>query len=360
MNDAAIASAPSGIEVIWKINRTCNFRCGYCFDSLETRSNPANRCSTLAQAGMRVLAEAFDALPEDSHIAITGGEPFLHPEFVPLCALLVRRHRISVVTNLSSPLAAAFADTVPPARVTGIRCSLHLLERERLGLMPAFRAMVNRLKDRGFNAYITEVLAPPILPRLESVASLFERDGLTVWPVLLRGRWGGRRYPGGYTRPERRMIRRYYDRLSQADESSLFRGFRESRCGLDFLNGQVSFFGLPCETGRRGVFIQPDGAIQRCPDVHKTMGNLFDGTMRLSARAAPCPALVCSCPWNGYQHASGRPRIYGRWSLLFNSRQRLYEITRAPATPFQRVVRAAVHKAESVFGARFWPQADKS
>jgi len=342
------------LSILWKINRTCNFRCSYCFDSVAVRSDPANRCSDLSRTDVRAVAASFDALPLDTHIIITGGEPFLYPDFTTMCLTLTQRHRLSLTTNLSTDNVLAFADTIDPARVGGIRCSLHLLERERLGLMQDLRQKLACFRKQGFTIYVTEVLSPPVLSRLETLAAEFGTEGIIIWPILMRGRWQGGRYPAHYSREQRRLIRRYYERLAQQDSSMLFEGFAKSERGLTFLDGQVSFKGHPCRAGMNSVFMQPNGDIQRCPDVREPLGNLFQGAFQRQTAITPCPTLVCNCPWNGYSLAHGKPRILGKYNLGFQIRQTIRDFIRSPDGKLATVTRAAVGILESRLGIRLW------
>lgn len=355
MNPSPQTTSAKPFKILWKINRTCNFHCAYCFDAPDVRANSANLCSPLALSGTPALASAFDALPPDSLLFITGGEPFLHPDFTGLCHRLSRRHRLSLVSNLSTPSIQNFADTLSPARTGCIRCSLHLAERERLNLMTDFREKILYLKARGFNACITEVISPATLPRLESLAREFKADGLTIWPILLRGIWNGRRYPAAYTRSEREQIRRYARQLPAAD-TRIFDGYQESTLGLDFLEGAPSFRHQSCRAGMDSIFIQPNGEVYRCPATRTRLGNLFDGSFRRAAAASPCPALVCTCPWVGYAMAAGRPRIYDRYHPGFRIRQYLHTATRQPATPFTRGLHWVVSTAEARLGFKLWPR----
>lgn len=349
---SARPAAPS--RILWKINRTCNFRCSYCFDSLEARTTPANRCSGFSRQGIEAVADAFEILPDNTHLCITGGEPFLHPDFNGLCRLLTRRHALTLNTNLSTHHAIDFADTVPPARTRGIRVSLHLLERERLGLVPDLVEKVNHFRSRGFPIYLTEVLSPPVLARLEPLADDFAARGITIWPILMRGYWQGRRYPTGYTRSEQLIIRRYHQRLKDVDDHLLFEGYRSSQRGLAFLDGQVSFKGLPCRAGTDCVFMGPDGEVQRCPDVRQPLGNLFQGTFRPMSRPMPCPARLCSCPWMGYMFAEGDPSIMGRRQIAFRIRQQVRDIVKRQQGPLADALRAGVSFLEHRCGWKLW------
>ncbi|VVB84497.1 Coenzyme PQQ synthesis protein E [uncultured archaeon] len=75
----------------WEINKLCNFRCKYCFNPDEIKQNPEFRGHELTK-----IIDGFNNLGPVFLIHMSGGEPFLHPDFVELCTGLTKKHCISI------------------------------------------------------------------------------------------------------------------------------------------------------------------------------------------------------------------------------------------------------------------------
>lgn len=307
--DSESLSTPSVVTATWKMNTLCNFRCPYCFLPLSHRVHPRKTGNFRAVEDVQKIIRAFDATGYRFLICMTGGEPLLYPGVVELCCGLTQRHRIELNTNLTTKNVLAFAEAIDPGRVEGVRCSLHVVERERLGLTTDLVEKVKYLRARGFNVYVTEVLWPPMLDRLNIIADSLLLHDIVVWPVLFRGTYRGRVYPASYNSRERALIEAYIKKIERFDSSRLLAGYAESDLGRTFIGGLVSFKGRCCRAGLRSVYIDPEGEVWRCPDDRVHLGNIFHGTFSLLTKATPCRADVCGCPWIGFVDALGPPNI---------------------------------------------------
>jgi len=135
--------------VSWNVNDTCNYRCSYC-----TQRDKASRDYRLTDVDTYV--RAFDALPGDWELKLSGGEPFQQPGLAELAARLVARgHVISIQTNFSAPEAKlrAFLDAT--------RGSLHVFSAS---LHLEYDTPERFLERR-------EVLRPYLVPMLKSLPS---------------------------------------------------------------------------------------------------------------------------------------------------------------------------------------------
>lgn len=63
---------------------------------------------------------------------MSGGEPFLFPNFVKFCKELAKNHYVNINANFSLPNVKEFAKEIDSNKVIGIYAALHILERERL------------------------------------------------------------------------------------------------------------------------------------------------------------------------------------------------------------------------------------
>lgn len=59
--------------------------------------------------------------------------------------------------------------------------------------------------------------------------------------------------------------------------------------------------GRACRTGETVISVDGDGSVRRCHFVREPLGNLYDGSFRVSLRPRPCPNAICDCHI-GYVH----------------------------------------------------------
>src|SRR5262245_47773595 len=85
------ASAPWEWEFDWHLTNRCNFFCEYCHPQIRYVLNRKN----LDEPPPELVVRRFDDLGRVCLVHMSGGEPFMFPGFVPLCAGLARRHFIS-------------------------------------------------------------------------------------------------------------------------------------------------------------------------------------------------------------------------------------------------------------------------
>jgi MoaA/NifB/PqqE/SkfB family radical SAM enzyme len=266
--------APWAWEFDWHLTNRCNFFCEYCHPQIRYVLNK----KPLEEPPADLVVRRFEELEGTSLVHMSGGEPFLFPDFARLCAGLTRRNWISINTNLASPdLVADFAASVDPARVVKIVAALHMPERERLGLpLETYAESFRILRSAGFDVVSLYVLYPPLLPRLrEDLAAL---AGLGVEPVrakVFKGVYEGRRYPESYTDGERDQI------LANSGEYVFNR---------PYLDGMLAFRGQSCTAGMSSFKVTVTGEVRRCASVPTGYGNLYDGTFRPAQESTGCPA----------------------------------------------------------------------
>ena len=171
--------AKADCELLWQVNRRCNFDCAYCFrevidDGLDKRTeDPA-----CGKFGPEHIARRFDETNKVWRINMTGGEPFLYPNFVELARALTRKHYISVSTNLSTANTYEFADTIDNTRVHWLKANVHIMEREKTkdGVNEFLRKFLH-FQQRGFDIRLVYVTYPAILGRIRDDLEAFSRRG---------------------------------------------------------------------------------------------------------------------------------------------------------------------------------------
>ena len=82
-------------SVYFTITRECNLSCPYCFQGLNNRSGTNMSISDIAYC-----LDAIRSINKDSHIILTGGEPFKHPKIFEIFDLLSENNMsFCIITN---------------------------------------------------------------------------------------------------------------------------------------------------------------------------------------------------------------------------------------------------------------------
>jgi len=166
----------------------CNLSCTHCINA----SGPKDPwLASLDAAEMRRFIEEAAALGV-KEIYFTGGEPFLHPEIVPMLAFALTYAPTTVLTNgtrIDAAMADALAGLAAGARYSlEIRVSLDDPDRARndairgVGAFDRALAALRRLSDRGLLPILTatEVAAAPTGATLhDRLRTLLRKAGVT-------------------------------------------------------------------------------------------------------------------------------------------------------------------------------------
>ncbi len=265
-----------GLYALWHITRVCNFGCKFCCSS---RKNAA-----FSHIPVEQMCRALGEHGDEWTVCISGGEPFLHPDFIDACKGLTRGFQVKINSNLSlRDKIEEFSGAIDPRRVSLIEASLHIEEREKLGKVEEFADNVLLLRSRGFKVKVRSVLHPTLIERFVSDARYFAGKGIKVCPVPFKGSYSGKMYPNAYPAGIKKLIR-------DNNPSSAFYPF--------------CFKGINCSSGSRFIYINPSGIVSRCLDDATVLGDIRRG-FRLSDGASPCRSYCCSC--FGYDLIESRP-----------------------------------------------------
>ena len=287
MDSTPSASRPRA-EALWRLGEQCNFRCDYCF-------RDGRRADGVVRWDADAVAASLDRTGRRWRLHLTGGEPFLHPDILPLCRALARDHELSINTNLSTDNVLALTSTVSPRPVHSINASIHVVEREKHGGgVEQFLDLLLEVQRRGFRIRLFYVVHPALWSRMARDLDHYRNRGVNeIYLKLFRGRHSGRTYPRAYSRAQRGWL---VEHGLPPDEQNLFTGAR--------------FIGRLCGAGQSGFSIGADGSVTRCDGVADRHGHLLDG-VRFESGPRPCPRLHCTCPYQGY-----------KWTLPERSRSR--------------------------------------
>lgn len=182
----------------------CNLQCAHCINASGPREPWLAPLD--AEAVRRAVLEA--AALGVKEIYFTGGEPFLHPEVMPLLAFALERAPTTILTNgtlVGEAMADRLAALAGRARYSlELRVSLDHPERERNdavrgpGAFDRALAAIRRLDARGLlpilTATETDRSTEPLYDRLRALllATGVRKPRVKILPLYPAGRMDGR------------------------------------------------------------------------------------------------------------------------------------------------------------------------
>jgi MoaA/NifB/PqqE/SkfB family radical SAM enzyme len=280
------------IEADWILLSSCNFRCYYCYWPIESLS-----IRPPALPEIDKIAAFFDDRKLTWLLHITGGEPFLIPDFIKLCEVLTRHHFISVNTNLSLSRINDFIKHVSPDRTSFINCSIHIEERERRNIVDDFIQRAGLLEKAGFRTLVSYVCYPTLLDRLQQNYDHFLEKGIVLIPKMLQGIHEKKEYPAAYTLKQREI---FLD-VSLKAESAWLELHKDNQefptinmfKDRDFVSdGLPDYRGKMCNAGYKFVRIRENGDIRRCGPTD-VLGNIFAGEFQRRKGLSACKEIEC-------------------------------------------------------------------
>ncbi|MEZ0575564.1 radical SAM protein [Halodesulfovibrio aestuarii] len=259
-------------SMIWNMTRNCNFQCSYCYF-------PHTNGKIINYISIETLLRFLNKNNNSWLVNMTGGEPFLYPNFVSLCEQLTQKHYIGVDTNLSlSAQIKEFAKRVSPSKVNDIYASLHIEERERKNAVPQFIQNYHILASAGFAIKVNYVLHPSLEKRYPDDISFFKENGVPITPRPFKGIYNNLKYPQNYSQ----TIKNIFTSHPAAGTKMVF-----------------NFRGIDCKSGCSFIRMEPNGTIFRCPGDRTVLGNIHDN-VTLNAGATPCAVDRCPCQGINY------------------------------------------------------------
>ena len=260
----------------WQVCGVCNYDCSYCIQS------PRHRVGHPAPEQLEAFLDFFAALPGRWEVKMTGGEPFAFRGFMErIIPGLTERtgHTVSVLTNLSAPLAILerFA-RLTKGRLGIVSASLHLEFVEAAEFVKKARAL-RQWMDPAARLVINTVLVPGRLEAVRAAERLVQEAGLKLFPQLMKVKGGVTEY-GADDRAQIEQLVGISPSPRRANMAPSYRG-RTCWVGVDYFVLTQGGDGYSCRTARR--FGQGH------------LGNVFDGTLRLWQKPSPCPYDICPC-----------------------------------------------------------------
>lgn len=252
----------------WNIHYECNFRCPYCFFEGKWDEYHKRNVYLSVDEWMRYWNKIWEKYGR-CYILITGGEPFIYPNFIELIEGLSQVHYpINISTNASGDLES-FVKKIDHERV-----SLSVSFQPDFDDLKTFLEKVRFLKEHKIDGCINFVAYPPYLKDIKGYVEKFALIGETLKVIPFWGKYQEKDYPVAYSQKEKELI------------------------GIDELwFNKVRKKGALCPAGNNSALIFPDGKIARCGQIGEKMliGNFFDPEFKLLDEPLPCDAESCPC-----------------------------------------------------------------
>jgi len=259
------------VRFTWNIHYACNFRCPYCFfegkwDEYEDRNTYLS-----IDEWMKHWQRIYDNYGR-CYILITGGEPFVYPNFIELIERLsCIQYPINISTNASGDLES-FVKRIDPQRV-----SLSVSFQPSFETTELFLEKVKFLRKHKFDGAINFVAYPPYIKDINVYIDKFNLIGEVLKLIPFWGRFEEKEYPFSYTQQEKEII---------GIDDTWFNKVRKK--------------GSLCPAGYNSALVFPDGKVSRCGQIgeRKLIGNFFDSEFKLFNGLFPCDSEFCPCDEN--------------------------------------------------------------
>lgn len=212
-------------------------------------------------------ATAWNKLKPDT-LDISGGEPFIQPEFIKLLELLDDSIKVAITTNLTqdiSQFAQKFKD-----KVFSMTLSYHPTQNLNPDI---FWGRVMLLKNRGFKNLTVNFVGYPdqlwliasIKAKCKEIGVRFHLDPYAVPPK------GDKPYTPNQSELE------YLDEYTKRDRQAI--------------NHEPEKRNVTCDAGMTHIQVHPTGIAYRCGHISSTgvcLGNILDKEFTLNDEAKPC------------------------------------------------------------------------
>lgn len=261
------------IELDWLITNKCNFDCEYCYPQLKALKNKEDSEKSIDQ-----IVESFEKTGKIIHAIVSGGEPFLFPNFVLLVKALTKKHYISIYSNFSTSNVSDFINQIDPQKIPNLFPAYHAEQRTIHG-KTARQDFIDRCLEaqkHNFNVHVIYVLYPTLSKRAESDILLMKQQGLrSVNLKVFKGVFDGKSYPKSYTPKEKNLFEKIQGEYPYTNQ---------------YIGGKRNFCGMKCSAGVRFFRVDPEGSIARCASDRTEHGNLFGTGFHFDDKPLPCKA----------------------------------------------------------------------
>ena len=263
-------------SAVWFLTFNCTNWCPYCW---QRQRQKRGEFTPEPFKDYKLWVEAWNRL-KPGVLDITGGEPFMQPNFVDMVSEL-EDVRVAITTNLRHDITD-FVQRIRPSRVVSITASYHPSSDMSKDL---FLGKCLLLKNRGFGVTVNFVTYPEqmfLAPILAQEFKLFQLR-FHVDPYADTG------LAFKYTDKEKWFL----SQITGSDRQNFVEEDKENKPVL-------------CNAGQVHISVQPNGDAYRCINAkinedkegiieHKKLGNILDKDFKLLKAKARCDiANICA------------------------------------------------------------------
>lgn len=256
-------------HAVWYVTWKCNFACPYCSGVAPPRMM-LDRPSA-AEASAEEWARAWNRIPGDLVIDITGGEPGLFSSLIEVIERLEPDKRCAITTNGTLD-ARMLSDRVQPSKCVLVTMSYH---PSAGGNFERFLNNALFLRHRGFKVSVNYVAHPGQMWLIPTLTAAFRERGI---PFHVDPFWQGPQPFYTYTEAENAFLSAHVapDRTNVYEKAS----------------GRYM-----CTAGSGYFVVIPNGEAYTClskgRDPENFLGNIFDEKFALLDRPIFCETKVC-------------------------------------------------------------------
>lgn len=174
--DHASKKDPGITSVLWTLGRRCNYDCSYCSPFIHDNFSPHIKLEDAKKFLSNLEKNALNR-QKKIKIAITGGEPYVHPQFLDI---LKHAHSLStlmllsVTTNGSLPLET-YMESVD--YITNLTVSLHLEQNENVIDQTIHKILeLNKIENLFF--HVNLMALPGKLKKIKDLCNIFRDNNV--------------------------------------------------------------------------------------------------------------------------------------------------------------------------------------
>ena len=272
-------------HIQWHITNLCNFRCKHCYQ--EDFSDKNDLDSSALRRVANHLLQGVEAWGKAACIHLTGGEPLLKPELVPLLEFLDQKPVVEELGIITSGLPVNQQVLNRLGRVSKlmkVKISLDGPDEEthgatrRKGTFEKVLQRISLIKEAGrFETILMFTLTKRNAHSLSSLLDLCQElgiDGLILERFIPLGQGRQMREDAldkkAWKEFVEELLRFFFIQMEEADFSA-YQAFQ-----IRFSQGEMELMGAPCVLGTDGLCIMPEGEVFPCRRFPISIGNLLD------------------------------------------------------------------------------------
>ncbi len=265
----------------WHITHCCNLRCRHCYQEEYQSHTERDRLFDILEQITQYIKQRGCSC----QINLTGGEPLLHPQFLPLAQEIRRRgFRLGILTN-GTLINETWAQELAALRPIFVQISLDGTQKTHDAIRGAgnFRKAlqgVDLLKQQGIRVLVSFTAQKSNYRQLPALAMVCHRHKVDKlwWDRVVTETAADTAALALTTGQFRRLIRvsGLLQRLSRRkDGTSLVTNSR----ALQFLGCGQAADGYHCAAGRSLLAITADGSLMPCRRLPFVLGNVLQQPM---------------------------------------------------------------------------------